>query len=99
MRRIRERSLSPQLFHFCFLPSETDAARWRRRRHKLADCVEHGFELSVIFLLQLAKASRKILVGGDHLSEPHERAHDFHIDLNGPLASQYTAIAWQRLAQ
>jgi len=58
------------------------------RGHKLADGLEYDLELSVISLLQGGELAREVGVGGEHLPQAHEGAHDFHVDQDGPLAAQ-----------
>lgn len=63
--------------------------RGLRRRHEFPDGVEDNFELRIILLFKLSETSGQLLVGRDHLPQPHEGPHNFDIDLNRSFALEY----------
>src|SRR5664279_3772564 len=60
-----------------------------RRLHQLADGVEDGAELGVVLLFQLRQLAGKVGVLLKHLTEAHERAHDFDVHLHRARAAQH----------
>ncbi len=54
----------------------------------MPDSVKDDLELGIVLLLQFVEPASQILVGGNHLAEPHEDPHDFDVHSDGPLASQ-----------
>ena len=67
--------------------------RSRKRRwpaeQKLADGVKNHPELGVVLFLQRLKLPGQVCMGGKHLAQSNECAHDFDIDLDGTLTSQH----------
>ena len=55
---------------------------------ELADGIEHGLELYVVFILQRGQLSCQFHIQGKHLAQEHEGAHDLDVYLNGTRALQ-----------
>src|SRR5882762_27975 len=69
--------------------AETDGALRRdHRRHQLADCIENGLELRIVFPLERRQLARQLFVRGQHRAQADKGAHDLNVHQHGPLTAQ-----------
>ena len=62
--------------------------RGRRRGHELADGVENGLELGIVFSLEAGQFAGKVGVSEEHFTKADKGAHDGDIHLGGAGAAK-----------
>jgi hypothetical protein len=77
-RNVEMTTLSSSVPRYSFLREKPDLSFvWLRRRHELADRIEHDLELSVVSFFERCQLASQVLVSCDHLPQANE----------GPLCS------------
>lgn len=58
------------------------------RSHEITDGIEDDPKLAIVLQLKLFQFRSQPGIGGQHLAQPDECAHDLDVDLDGPLTVQ-----------
>src|SRR5438309_157142 len=91
MDELIRHSSSGSVRHGLLLDVKTDFGLWRLgwwQGHELADGVENGLELGIVFSLKVGQLASEISIREQEFAQAHERTHDSDVHLDSPGAPQ-----------